>query len=207
MTRALAIALLSTGIGCAGAPPRVDFVAPSGLVPSKEYPAVHERWTRHVRINHDWDAALDAHVTLLSDEMRAAYAVRLADLRALAPMERQVLVDQQRLEGTHFVEFVIELDTTRYEWNDLSSPQTLWTITLRDSDGREIGRPEVQPVIVKPEQLKELFPPLTPFTRTWRVRFPEQLPDGTRLLSPSTKWVTLRFAGPLGQGDVRWDSR
>jgi len=106
-------------------------------------------------------------------------------------------------EGVRFVEFLLQAETSVWTWNDFSSTSSLWTVTLSDEGGRVVAPVELTVAPGKAESWNVLFPPVTPFTRTWRIRFPRTLADGKPLIGPATRSLTLRFAGPLGQAALR----
>ena len=162
---------------------------------------------RRATILRDWDTALDAEVVLATPELRAAYVRMVAGMRALSDTDRTRLAEQQTSDGEHFVELWVAMQTSRWEWNDLGSSRSLWTITLRDGDGRSVESIERNQLSHKPIELGELFPGVGPFTLGWRVRFPTTFPDGTPVLRPDLRQLSARFAGPLGQADVLWQSR
>jgi hypothetical protein len=201
--KALALLLLLAGCG----PPRgVHFGTALPSYQARDYDRVHKRWTRYAHVRHLFDVALNAGVTLAAPDFRAAHAAKIGATRRLTAGERDALIARELLDAEQFVDFYVVAETGNWAWNDFSSPRSLWSITLVDDRGREAGRPEVQPLGLKREILEDLFYPVTPFTRGWRVRFPKQLADGSRLADPGTRWVRLRIAGPLGAEELRWEA-
>jgi hypothetical protein len=173
-----------------------------------EYARIHRRWTRYKHLtNSDYTTTLDVHATLLGDEFRAAYLAEVTALRRFTPPQHAALAKDLRSAGDRWVEVVLEMVTSNWRWNDLTSPRSVWTLTLADDAGHVVAVAEVASLQEKPDTLQALFPPVTPFTRGWRVRFPRVLSDGTLLLGPTTRALTLRFAGALGSTEVRWEGR
>jgi hypothetical protein len=172
-----------------------------------EYARIHRRWTRYKHLTQDFTTTLDVHATLLGDEFRAAYLAEVTALRRLTPAQHAALAKDLRSAGDRWVEVVIEMVTSNWRWNDLTSPRSVWTLTLADDAGHVAEVAEVASVQEKPDTLQALYPPVTPFTRGWRVRFPRVLSDGTLLLGPNTRALTLRFAGALGSAELRWEAR
>jgi hypothetical protein len=184
-------------------PPSVSFGPPSHEMKAADYEKVQHRWRRHARIQSNvWDQALDASVTMLSPEMRAAGVAKVAEMRQLTAEQRQKLSEDQAIEGERFLDFVVNAQTSKWEWNDFSSPRSHWSFRLVDDRGRELNPVEVQPLGLKPESVEALYPPVTPFTRSWRVRFeraPEGQPVGADALGGAgTHWISLQIGGPLG---------
>lgn len=209
----LALLFLGSGLLAACGPPSspvrfapVD-IESYGHWHRSEYARIHRRWTRYQHLTKDFTTTLDVHATLLSDEFRAAYLAEVTALRRFTPTQHAALAKELRGAGDRWVEVVIEMVTSNWRWNDLTSPRSVWTLTLVDDAGHVAEVAEVASVQEKPDTLQALFPPVTPFTRGWRVRFPRILSDGTLLLGPHTRALTLRFAGPLGSAEVRWEGR
>lgn len=204
-TRLLFVAAL--GLIACGPPPPVDFANRGETVRAEDYRAVHARWTRRLHLNHGVDTALEAHATLMSDEMRAALVARVASMRKLPTPEREALARRNADDAARWTEFVVEAVAHNWDWSDLGSNRSVWTATLDDASGRRLAAPEVIAVTDRPAVLEELFPPIGPFTRSWRLRFAPRFPDGTPVLGPQTTALTLRFAGPLGTVEATWRAR
>ena len=221
--RAAALALLlPLPVAACATSPAVDFgAAPAlGAVPpadrsqhgaaaewSQHWHRVRDRWTRTAHITHDWDTALDARVALVSPEYRAAYVRFLSGMRGYSDTRRDELASDQRADGERFVEVWVSMQTSRWEWNDLSSARSVWNLTFQDGSGRTVEPLERAPISLKGAELAELFPDVTPFTMAWRVRFPIAFPDGTPLMPPAGGRARIRFAGPLGDDTVEWRAR
>jgi hypothetical protein len=214
------LALLVEGYaGCAA--PLVDFAAappPPHYQPSEcaggprrrdrgAYTRLRDHWTRHAHVRLDYDTALDGRAVLMSGEMRAGWLRYRALVDCMAPDDFSALVDRAHDNAARGVDFVVLLDSSRWEWNDLSSDRSVWSITFVDDRGQVVAPIERQPLDDRPEMMVTLYGDGTPFTRGWRIRFPTVFPDGTPLLRPDTRRVTLRFAGPLGSDDMTWTAK
>lgn len=200
-------ALLACTLACAACAttPTVRFGPATRSYEPRDFRAVRDRWTRQVHVRTDFDVALDAHATLFSSDFRAALVPKLAEARRLTELERATLADANRRDDEAFVEFLVLAETGHWEWNDLGTHRTLWTITLVDDRGRQWGPPEVLPEHTKVAELNALYLGITPFTRAWRVRFPRT----NGLADAGTRWLELRIAGPLGDTGtaLRWTAR
>jgi hypothetical protein len=178
------------------------------------YKAVRDRWLRRAHITWDYDTALDARVVLMTPEFRAAYLHEVALVDCLAPADYAKLVALSNEEALRWLDVIVLLDSSRWDWNDLSSPKSVWSITLADDQRRVVAPLERQALGEKPPTMfaffgdgNAYFVDGSPFTRGWRLRFPVTFPDGTPLLRPDTKRITVRFAGPLGSDQVEWVAR
>jgi hypothetical protein len=208
----LAVALLA---GCAA--PRVPLGNPLVVPawdgdpcapgrPRLDWDPVRDRFTRHLHITRDYDTALDARVLLVTPEVRVAYLRRVARMRCLPREDYDRLARLLADEDARWVDLWVVMETSRWDWNDLGSTHSLWTVTLIDDAGHEASAVELYSMGEKPAQYEALFATESPFARVWRVRFPRQFPDGTPLLRPDMGWVGVRFAGPLGHDGGRWIS-
>ncbi len=207
--------LLALALGCA-APPTVRFGPPAKAPSVASYDAVRARWTRHVHVTHEFDTAIDATVTLMAPEMRAAWIAKVEALQPMNDAARARFEEEQRALGRDFVELYLEVETGRWEWNDFASPRSVWRLVLSDDTGRSATPADVQQAPMKPETAIALLPPVTPFTRTWRVRFArwaEGTPEATRvgddaLGGAATGKLVLRITGALGDTDEKlaWEA-
>jgi hypothetical protein len=206
---------LALGLACAP-PPTVQFGPPAQPPKVERYHQVRARWTRHIHMTHEFDTAMDATATVMAPEMRAAYQAKLLALQPMSDEQRTRFEDDQRLLARDFVEVFVEVEAGRWEWNDFTSTRSLWRMVLSDDQGRRATPADVQQAPLKPEMAAELFPPVTPFTRTWRVRFarwPDGTPDATRagdvaIGGAATRRLVLRITGPLGDSGeaLAWET-
>lgn len=194
-------------------PDDFEEVRPCGVCPKEyryrlHYQEVRKRWSRTVRASHDtWDTAVDASFTLFSPQYREAWVRMISGMRRMAPVTRVRFAEEQRADQEHFVELAVMMQAGRWDWNDLASSRSIWTITFIDDHGRVAPAFDVQALDFKQDELSVLFPDVTPFTRPFRVRFKPTFPDGTPLLRPDAGKVMIRMAGALASVDVVWEAR
>ena len=192
--------------GCVATVPPVRLAPPeTPVLDAARYEAVRARSTRHAHLTHDYDSALDAEVTLATPEFRAAFVGEVTAIRKLPDTDRDRLVEEQRMDAGKWVELYVMMESSRWEWNDLASTKSLWTITFADDTGRSALADDRIALDMKPEMLASLFPQTSPFTRGWKIRFKPAFSDGTPLLHPDARYFVARIAGPLGATEVRWD--
>jgi hypothetical protein len=204
VTRALGAVAALLVIGCGGSGQRVSLNEP-GLAPNyKQYAASLKRWTRHGHVVADFDEAMQASATLRSPEFRAAYASRYIQDYQVVPDSRERVRGEIMSDGADSYEFHIETATHDYDINDLSSAKTVWRVTLINDGGHEVKPREIIPSREKRQFDFAFYPYATLFSRGWRLRFPRALADGTPLVAPDTKSLTMRIAGPVGVVDLVW---
>jgi hypothetical protein len=191
-------------VGCGGAPVRVSLAPPDRTFKAAEYVDLLKKWTRHGHLRDDFDAALDVSATLRSPEFRAVYAEKWITVFRVGAEDAARLRNEIQAEGGDTWEFHVEAATHRYETSDLSSRKSIWRIALVDDQGRE----EVVKDVIGSRDKRELemafYPYAGIFTRGWTLRFPRTRADGTPMVGPDTKTLTLRFAGPQGSVDLVW---
>ena len=198
---ALALALVA---GCGGAAPYVSLEPPQRAPKASEYVDVLKRWTRHAQLLDDFDQALTVNATLRSPEFRAAYAAKWIALFRIGPDDAAATRDKLLSDGGDNWELYVETSMHRYELNEFASPKTVWRVALVDDKGHEETTRDIHPSTVRPELDAEFYPYLTIFSRGWRIRFPKLRSDGTPMVGPDTRSLTLRISGPPGSVDLTW---
>jgi hypothetical protein len=204
MSRRLALAFLVLAAGACERPIRVSLDQPAGQGKPADYLDTLQRWTRHGHVLDDFDEALYIDATLRSLEFRNAFAAKYLALYRIGPAEQGRVRNQILTDGGDSFEFHVESSTHRFELNDFTSAKSVWRVVLVDDRGREVATKDISLIKDRREFDFEFYPYANVFTRGWRVRFPRKLTDGTQLVGPDTKSLTLRIAGPQGSVDLVW---
>jgi hypothetical protein len=194
--------------GCASSPKVVVSLDPPAAQPTaKDYVNLLKRWTRHGHIIADFDEALSVDATLHSPEFRAAYAEKFIDVYKLSPDDAARKRAELAAQIANIWE--IHLNTAGHTWevNEMLPSKKQWRLQLVDDKGRAVESSEVKLVRDRIEVEQEFYPQAGIFTRAWNVRFPRLMPDGSPLVGPDTKSLTLRIAGPKGSVDLVWRLR
>jgi len=192
---------------CASGNQIVSLAPPAPAPSAKDYVDQLKRWSRHGDMRADFDATLIIDATLHSPEFHAAYVAKYLDVYKVTDSSRAQVTATLQADLTEGWVFHLETQAHTYEMNELGSKRTIWRTTLMDDRGREVA---VQAVIAdprRPEFLQTFYPYTTVFSRSWRVTFPKKLADGSDLVGPDTKSLTLRVAGPPGLIDLIWRFR
>ncbi len=202
--RLLVVLSLACALGaCATGNQIVSLDPPSTPPQAKGYVDQVKRWSRRGDLLSDFDAAIIAHATFHSPEFRAAYVAKYIDLYHVNDSTRDAVIASIPTTPDTF-EFHLETETHTWEINELKPPKSIWRITLVDDRGREVAVQEVKLERTRPEMLQAFYPYTAIFSRPWRVLFPRKLTDGTELVTPETKSLTMRIAGPAGSLDMVW---
>lgn len=192
-------------LACGG--PSADLSTRNGRFTPEDYPKVYAKWTRDAdefSFGHLHDV-LNATATFLSAEFRAAYVVRYAHDHGYTTDERERLRDSSLEDAKIDHSFFVTLAGTNYRESNLTSEMSAWRLLLVDPKGRTTAPSKIDRVRRATPAEQEYFPSVSPFRHTFRVSFPKDHPDGTAVMAPEAKYFILRFAGPEGVVDLRWD--
>jgi hypothetical protein len=206
------VAVLGAGAelssGCwRSAPAIVDFAPPARQYKSSEYHDVYELWTRHVKIEHEVDVALEVWATYKSQEFREAFVAHYADAFAKTDEARESLRHAEREAGVAAYEFVVTAQSGNYKWNDLEKKSTPWRVLLLDGEGHELTADQITVERYPDLFEREFYPVKTPFSKTYLIRFLRGAAHEDGFTGERSGQLTLRFAGPFGRGDLRWSVR
>lgn len=203
----VAVSLL--GLGCGAGSPRVSLEPPKQRYRASDYSELLTRWTRDAKIIKlsRLDTPLRVHATFFSPDYVDAYVARYEDLFQISGRERNAMLKRYAEQfKTHF-HFVVFAATTDSKWNDLDRRDSIWRVALVND-----MRQQVLPVEVKRERritetTRDLYPFVEPFYQMYTIRFPRKQVDDRPLVSPTTRHLVLRFAGPLGKSELTWRLR
>lgn len=175
---------------------------------TEDYSEVLKRWTRKTQTFslQQTDELLTVESTYQSWDFRWAYAERYATDFQLGDAERETLRENLLRQSSASHEFYVTVYGTTVRWVDLARPTTAWIVRLVDESGAITSPSDIEPV-KKPGALeRRYFPYTTPFRNVFRIRFPRIANDGKRpSIAPEAHWMALRFSGPQGRGELRWD--
>ena len=206
--RAALFIALGIACGCAASkPPVVDFSGAPRDYRSEDYPDVYERWTRHERVVHEVESALEIWATYKSLDYREAFVAHYADAYSLGDADRARLRQSQREAAGAGYEFLITAQSANYRWNDLEKKSSPWRVTLLDGLGREMAPEELKIEKLPDIFEREFFPVKTPFTKTYLVRFARAGANDENFVGERSGRIILRIAGPKGRADLIWVGR
>ena len=180
---------------------------PREYVPS-DYEHVLDRWTRTEQLFAlaELDDVLTATATFESWDFRWAYVVRYAHDYRLPIEQRRSLLDSTLAETRQHHQFFVAIYGNNRRWNDLTKPNSAWTVRLIDDKGNETA-PEEIVSIPKPGAIERTYFPYTNVWRqTFRIKFPIATAKGPTVAA-TPKWLGLRFAGAQGSEELVWDLR
>jgi hypothetical protein len=175
---------------------------------ASDYDRVLALWTRTQ--NLVTLSALDDILTVTSTfeswDFRWAYSVRYARDYQLSPAESKTMLDAELAETRVEHRFFVALYGSNRKFSDLNTPQSAWSVRLIDDRGHET-EPSNVAAIAKPGPLERTyFPYVSAWRKVFRIKFPISTPSGPSI-SPEATIAGLRFIGPLGSEELRWDLR
>ena len=173
-----------------------------------DYPQVLQRWTREQGLVQaaELDQLLNVTATYESWDFRWAYVGRYAHDYRLTTTQRRELLSRTLAESENVHEFYVALYGTKWRWSDLTKPESSWVVRLIDDKGNETA--PTQLARIKPGPLEtRYFPYTTVWRQAFRVAFPATSADGRPTIAAQSRWFGLRFAGPQGNEELRWEVR
>jgi hypothetical protein len=171
-----------------------------------DYDRVLDRWTRTERMFSlpDLETYLTVTATFESYDFRWAYVVRYVHDYRLTIEQRKKLLDKALDETRTRHQFFVALYGGERRYNDLTKTDSAWIVRLIDDTGNETAPQEIV-AVKKPNAIERTyFPYNTTYRQAFRIRFPSTSQDGRPTISPTAKWVGLRFAGAQGDSDILW---
>lgn len=204
--RAIVLVSAALALGACAEPKVPLSEGPREYAPT-DYEIVLDRWTRseELRTVTEMDNVLNVTATYESWDFRWAYVVRYADDYRLTVDQRRALLERSLAESRSSHTFYVALYAQRHKWGDLKADNPAWIVRLIDDQGSETAPAEIEP-IKKPGAIERTyFPYTTPWRSAYRIRFPKARGDGRPTISPSARWIGLRFAGAQGNQALVWE--
>lgn len=210
MKKSIGFAVLMAAMATRCATPRVSLRESPRAYTANQYDDVLARWTRtgHVYTLNPPDDQLVVSATFESWDFRWAYVVRYAADFRIATEDRSRLLEASLAASRTEHEFYVALATQNRRWGELTRPTSAWRAQLVNDRRMEVSPLAIEPVNRPGALERTYFPYTTPFRQVFRVRFPRRVRGASgeeELLTPTTKYFILRFSGPLGSLDLRWD--
>jgi hypothetical protein len=173
-----------------------------------DYADVYERWTREAR-PFDFGqlrSVLNVTATLESREFRWAYVVRYADDFNLATDARNAMLAASLADAAQHHRFYVTLGGGPPREYDLTDDEgAAWRVLLMDDRGRQVRPIEIESLGTAGPAERAYFPSTSPFRRAYRIVFPAQHEDGQPTVPDEALFAVLRFTGPAGHVDLKWD--
>jgi hypothetical protein len=196
-----------TVLGACSAP-RVSLKEGTREYSVADYGFVLDRWTRTTSLLslRELDTPLTVTATFESWDFRWAYATRYASDYRLNPEQRQHLLDETLAETRDQHRFYVALYGTSARDGDIAQPNAAWTVRLIDESGVETPPVSIERVNRPGALERRYFPYSTVWRSLFRIKFPTTRGSGVATLAPTARWFGLRFSGPFGRTELRWET-
>jgi hypothetical protein len=188
-------------LGCSSVESRSFPLTPTGNITADDYEDVLEQWTRRDEVYDKLYSVAFLHATYHSPAFRRAFLVRHPNVYGPGSEEASRLM-LTRPEAENFHEFFVSVSTSNPKWNDLNRDDSIWQVTLT-SDGGEPVDADVARVKTT-ANLRAIYPYITPYAKTYAVRFPRSTFTGQPVLTPKTKALELHVKSALGEASLVW---
>ncbi|MEZ4270136.1 MAG: hypothetical protein R3C68_01465 [Myxococcota bacterium] len=167
------------------------------------YRDVLRTWTRQGRIYQNLESKLFANATFHSPELRRAFAASFPEIYGHGgDVTRRELVELG--DGVEqFHTFFLSAYTAERKWNDFNKPDSIWRLTLINSEGVSIGPAEIIPIKID-ANIQAVYGYIGHFDEAYLVRFNLTDGSGTPLIDSHTRSFTLRIASALGKNEMHW---
>jgi hypothetical protein len=172
-----------------------------------DYERVYERWTRSQR-SFDFGrlkTVLNVTSTFESRDFRWAYVVRYGEDFGLPPDARTALLSASLADAEQRHRFFVTMGDGRPRDIDLTNERGGWRVLLLDDRGRASNPIEVERVRKPTVAERTYFPTISSYRQAFRLVFPVRHEDGHATLPYESLFAILRFTGPTGSVDLKWE--
>jgi hypothetical protein len=172
-----------------------------------DYERVYERWTRDMR-SFDFGrlkSVLNVTATFESRDFRWAYVVRYGQDFGLPLDARTSMLSASLADAEQRHRFFVTLGDGRPRDIDLTAQHGGWRVLLLDDRGRQSSPIEVERLRKATAAERTYFPTVSSFRQAFRIVFPVHDEDGRPTLPHEALFAVLRFTGPTGQVDLKWE--
>jgi hypothetical protein len=185
----------------------VDFAEVNREYRGRDYPSVHDAWTRHAKLVRVVGTVIEAWATYKSWDFRQAYVAYYSEIYSLSDADRAALLQSQLEASRASYEFHLIVQTTSDRWNDLDRRTSPWRITLLDGTGAELAPTSI--TVAKLPELYEsqFFPDRTEFSRTYVVTFARPVGQAEGFVGPASGRLQLRIVSPMGSVEMSWEAQ
>lgn len=206
--RCLLLTTLLVGLLGCGSPSVVLEPSPRTFTP-RDYERVYETWTRNADAFafRRMSDLLHATATFEAWEFRWAYVIRYADDYGLDADARTEMLRATLQDASERHRFLVTVAAEHFRESDLSSVDSGWRVLLVDAHGRTVAASRIEAIRRPNATESRYFRSISPFRMAFRVTFPVRFPDGLPTISPDEPYFLLRFTGPGGSIDLRWDTQ
>lgn len=201
----MTLLLLAGAVACTE--PVVSLQTGTRAYTPSDYEGVYQRWTRTERPFDFGRLATVLHVTATfeSRELRWAYVVRYGHDFGLSTDARSAMLEASLADAQRYHRFFVTLAGDDLNESDLTHERSAWRVLLLDDRGRQTRPVEVEKIRHPTPAERKYFPSVSSQRQIFRLVFPAQGEDGFASVPEQALFAVLRFTGPEGAVDLRWD--
>ncbi len=201
----LLASLAATVLGCSAT--TVSMRPEPRSFTAADYDSVYEKWTREA---DDFEFGkltdvLNVTATFQGWEFRWAYVVRYAADHSLRTEERAEMLRASLADARERHRFFVTMSGAKWRDTDLTSDDAVWRVILVDEDDNQMVPLEIEKLHRPTANIGAYYPSVSVFRHAFRIVFPARRPDGSPVIPDNASYVILRFAGPLGTVDLKWE--
>jgi hypothetical protein len=201
----LACAVAAAGApACRSSPPTIGDPAPEleDAEAERAYREILDRYTGRDEVYSGFDTQMFAGATYQAWPFREARVNRLARFQRTTPEEVQRQLEAERADWEKFHVFELGAWTQDRQFEDFDQRDSVWRIALVTESFEALPIEVVRERRVD-QNVRALYPYMGIFWVQYRVAFPRQGVNGSPLIPPGTKQLTLRIASTLGRAELR----
>lgn len=193
------------GTGCGGG--SVSMRPQPRAFTASDYEQVYDDWTREADVFGfgDLTDVLNATATFQGWEFRWAYVVRYAADHGFRTEDRADMLRASLADAQQRHRFFVTLSGTRWRETDLANDNSAWRVLLIDEEDDQTVPLEVERLHRPGANIASYYPSVSTFRHAFRIVFPSHREDGTAVIPDNARFVILRFTGPLGTVDLKWE--
>ncbi|RLB46675.1 MAG: hypothetical protein DRJ42_27150 [Deltaproteobacteria bacterium] len=174
---------------------------------ASDYDNIYEAWTREADVFAfgTLTDVLNVTGTFQGWEFRWAYVVRYADDHGFRTEDRADMLRASLADAQQRHRFFVTISGRRWRETDLARDDSAWRVLLVDEEDDQTVPLEVELLHRPGANIAAYYPSVTTFRHAFRIVFPSHREDGTAVIPDNARFVILRFTGPLGTVDLKWE--
>ena len=201
------VLLVSFGLVSACATPKASLATGPRSYTQASYSNVYRTWTRSEE-DFSWGDLKDVlrvSATFESHEFRWAHSIRYAHDHSLTEAARTKLLKESLAAAQNEHRFLVTLSGYNHRESNISGKKSAWRVLLLDAEGLQTVPKTIERVRHPTAADRVYFPSISPHRETFRISFEAITKEGRATIPPGSKHADLRFAGPHGIVDLRWE--
>lgn len=173
----------------------------------RDYETVYDLWTRDASPFDFGRLTTVLHVTATfeSREFRWGYVVRYGEDFGLATDARNAMLSATLADAEQHHRFLVTLGGGKFRELDLTNERGAWRVLLIDDRGRQVRPVEIEKINRPTPAERAYFPSVGALRQAFRLVFPVKHEDGYPTIPPEATFAMLRFTGPEGQVELKWE--